>query len=352
MEHGLAGGRSVVEDETELAIRTITRDLLRDCHHLGKRCGIACGKFSDIRIRCRLRDHENVQRSLRGNIWERDDAIGLGDDLDRNLPRDDLAEHGFFCHALSLPPHTRAVRCGIRLCQTGDVPHATPDTDSPEATAGNSSAGGRLPSRRRLWASLLGLPLIIVIVIFGIPLANPLFPSETITSCTFEDRTVSERRSGILPRQHSDCGSFISQKSVVCTASPKTELSLTIGSTFDLIVRGPRLTPFTAPVIVSAQVSATQKLPDLHEDPAEAQSDIPAVQELAKQFSPEVLRAFDYEQPPDDPQCETGRSVMTSQGIQYVSPTRAEQLLTPPEGTVPADPKLACRGFQCGESGR
>jgi hypothetical protein len=205
------------------------------------------------------------------------------------------------------------------------------------------------PARRRrgrvIWATI-ALPLIALLVVIGIPLASPLFPAETIVSCTIEKTALRERRA-ITPKQFSDCGAFISRKTVECTNDTGRDLALIPGITYDLVVRGPRLAPVALPVIESATVSAAQKHPPAAAEADDTPSDLPALQELEQRFSPEGLRAFDYEQPPYDPLCQVSRSIMTTMGVQLVDPVRAEQLLTPPEGLVPRHPKLPCEGVQC-----
>ncbi|GAB2554207.1 hypothetical protein [Leucobacter ruminantium] len=244
-----------------------------------------------------------------------------------------------------------------------------PASSDSEASAGSTASAARprrLP-RARIWAPLLGAPLIGLLVVVGLPLASPLFPAETVGSCTIQEGPFTgSRRSGIAPKQSSDCGTFVSRKTVACTSDPSTELALIPGFTYDLVVRGPRIPPFAAPVIHSATVSAEQRLqlpgdyselfeppeglelPDGYADEAE-QRTAEIREEFEAEWGVEALRAFDYEQPPFDPRCELGRSVMTSQGIQHVQRERAEYLLTPPEGVVPRDPLLPCEGFQCGD---
>lgn len=242
-----------------------------------------------------------------------------------------------------------------------------PASSDPEASAGStaSAARPRRFPRARIWAPLLGAPLIGLLAVVGLPLASPLFPAETIVSCTIQEQTLSSsRRSGIAPTQSSDCGAFVSRKTVACTSDPSTELALIPGFTYDLAVRGPRIPPFAAPVIHSATVSAEQKLriagdySELFEPPEglelpegyaeEAEQRTAEIrEEFEAEWGVEALRAFDYEQPPFDPRCELGRSVMTSKGIQHEQPERAEHLLTPPEGVVPRDPLLPCEGFRC-----
>lgn len=205
----------------------------------------------------------------------------------------------------------------------------------------------RTRSRARIVWSVIAIPLIALLVVIGAPLASPLFPAETITSCTVEKKNLKPKRS-ITPKVNSDCGVFTSVKTVDCTNTLGKSLALIPGFTYDLVVRGPRIPLITQPVIVSAAVSPEQKnTPDW--DRFDTPSEIEGVQKLQEQFSPDTLRAFDYEQPPYDPQCQVSRHVMTAKGLQLVDPARAERLLAVPAGVAPRDPKLPCEGFPCSD---
>src|SRR5690606_7388986 len=109
MEDRLADARAVIKDETELAVASLRSDSLSHGHHFCERLRLRCCEFFDVRILRALRNHDHVQRRLRSNIWEGDDTIGLHEDLDRDLTRDDLAEYGFFSHAIQSTAAVRAL---------------------------------------------------------------------------------------------------------------------------------------------------------------------------------------------------------------------------------------------------
>lgn len=185
------------------------------------------------------------------------------------------------------------------------------------------------------------------------PLINGLFPQEKLSACTIEkDNGFRGRKAGaFLPDRPSDCGDFRSSKEVTCTTNPARQLALIPGFTYDLVVRGPRLPLIGGPSIVSATVSPQQRysydagITEIDESASEG------LQELQRSVLPETLRAFDYEQPPYDPQCDLMQDVMTTKGIQLVPAQRAKELLTPPQGVQPREPKLPCKGYQCSPIG-
>ena len=182
----------------------------------------------------------------------------------------------------------------------------------------------------------------------GLRVTNGAFPEQQVDSCTFQSRASdSGRHSALLPSAETDCGSFHADSMVPCTSDPDREVLLAPGTTYDLIVRGPRIPMIAAPQIVSAVVSVEQR--DEAGDPLEG-VDLEGhekLQQLQEEWSPESLRAFDDEQPPFGPSCDALRSVMTSKGIQSVRPARAEQYLTVPDGVTARDPLLPCEGYQC-----
>lgn len=116
-------------------------------------------------------------------------------------------------------------------------------------------------------------------------------------------------------------------------------------------MRGPQIAILSNPTVVSAQVAAEQPA---HRDYLAGldDEDLPEnVKALRDQFSPETLRAWDYEQPPYDPLCDSLRHVMTTRGTQLMPPERAKEVLRVPEGVAPRDPLLPCRGI-CGDISR
>lgn len=182
----------------------------------------------------------------------------------------------------------------------------------------------------------------------GTAVFNGQFAASEIASCTMQQgRQITYKRSGLRARIATDCGNFRGAKEVSCTSDASQQIALIAGTTYDLTVRGPRIPLISAPTIVSATVSDEQLAdpePGLTEIDPDANDN---VQSLQSSLLPETLRAFDYEQPDFDPSCDPFRSVMTTNGIQSVSPARAEELLEVPDGITPSDPLLPCEGYQC-----
>lgn len=209
-------------------------------------------------------------------------------------------------------------------------------------------SGDETVRRRRpvmKWA-LIGV-FVLAVGLWLAQLAHPVLPSYEQESCTVT--SPSERHGGyrsrdVFPRIGTDCGSFVAEKEVTCSADPSRTVLLGPGTTYDLTVAGPRILFLSQPTVLSAQISSVQtyapeSLPDdeLPDDPM--YDNLRALQESR---SPGVLRAFDYEQPAFEPRCEPYRMLMTSNGVQMVSPTRADELLEVPEGETVRDPKLPC----------
>lgn len=210
------------------------------------------------------------------------------------------------------------------------------------------------PPRRRRWLAITVTTVLVIpsAIAFGTVLFNEQFPEEAIASCTVGDPGhQSTKRSTIRAKLYTDCGRFRSSKKVTtCTSDPAQEILLIPGTTYDFVVRGPQIPLLSAPKIVSATVS-----PEQYNDAigvTEVDLSVPEnVQALQRAFLPETLRAFDYEQPAFDRSCDPFPHIMTTKGLQLMSPSRAEQLLTVPPGVVPLDPKLPCKGFQCTATG-
>lgn len=223
----------------------------------------------------------------------------------------------------------------------------------------------------------LGVPALL-----ATPAVNQLLPESNVAECTVgnpaEIRSAGGRRTRSVPLANTDCGAFRVSKATVCTSDPSRDVHLSTGIAYDLVVRGPRIPFFSSPRLVSARVSATQPPADegpgrfdeleamseqldetLNEiDPeGQAQRDAEraerdaALGELDAEFSPEALRAFDYEQPPYDPRCDSWRMVMTSKGLQQMSLADGEAALMVPAGVTPREPRLACEGFDCPDTG-
>lgn len=196
----------------------------------------------------------------------------------------------------------------------------------------------------------------LALVTIALPIANPLFPKREQVSCTVESpskngSTRAARRGSVFPRVGTDCGSFVAGKKIACAADPGRKVQLVPGFTYDLVVRGPRIPIIWDPSIVEVRVSAEQKRPQLREmgRARTSSSELNAkLDALTDQFSPETLRAFDYEQPAFDPACDLQREVMTTTGMLLLDPGTAEAALRPPAGVVPRDPKLPCTQYPCG----
>jgi hypothetical protein len=216
-------------------------------------------------------------------------------------------------------------------------------------------AGDPSTSRRgRRVAKWAGLGALVLFLVLGsLRFAHPLFPVQDEASCTVtssSERDFTPRRGpDLFPTVGTDCGAFTAGDEVTCTADPSRSVLLTVGTAYDLAVRGPRIPVVSDPTVVSAQVSADQpthskplSVPGgdaFHED----------VEALTDRFSPQQLRAWDYEQPPYHRLCDAYRIVMTSEGLQLMAPARAAEMLLVPEGVSPREPRLPCEGWQCRE---
>lgn len=207
---------------------------------------------------------------------------------------------------------------------------------------GGGTRGERWRSIRR-WA-IIALVLV-VIVLVAVPFAHRLFPIETQASCTLTSGSERDHRyrggPDLFPRIGTDCGSFTADEEVACTADPSRTVRMLAGVTFDLRVQGPRIPVFSNPTVVTAQVSSVQLVqpPDLRDDSI---PDNENLRKLRESISPAHYRAWDYEQPPYDRQCDAFRTVMTSEGVQIMTIPQADQTLEVPEGVVPVSPLLPC----------
>lgn len=203
--------------------------------------------------------------------------------------------------------------------------------------------------RRKVWA-WIGFGVILTMgALFGVRFVNPLFPAASETSCTVSGALDQHRvRKGPdYATVRTDCGTFVARSEVTCSADPSRMVHLTSGVTFDFTVRGPRIPIFSEPTIMEARVSSEQTVEpepeiELDDDPM-----WDSLKALRASRSPEVLRPFDYEQPPYDPQCDSWRTLMTTAGLQMFSIARAEEVLRVPDGEVARDPKLPCEGWTC-----
>lgn len=272
------------------------------------------------------------------------------------------------------PQHRRPLTRAERRAWSG-----RPRRDA-AANAAESPARQRRPRSRTLrwigWAlGAVALLVLAVPMILAVPAVNEAFPARTAVECRVGDprevRTIGRARLSRAKFVPTDCGVFrvTKQRQAVCASDPTRDVQLVQGTRYDLVVRGPDIPILTAPHVVSAVISADQGPPGhsrfaeldamadalLEElDPddrakIEAQSaeNLAGLEAYEQQFAPETLRAFDYAQPPFDPQCDASRRVMTTIGVQIMGPQRAAELLIVPEGETPRAPLLPCDGPYC-----
>ncbi|MBP1326482.1 hypothetical protein JOF28_001714 [Leucobacter exalbidus] len=230
----------------------------------------------------------------------------------------------------------------------------------------------RSATKRGVWIGVALFAASLIVWVGG-PLSAPLFPEEVMTNCTVQQSSASRRpRARVL----SDCGSFRSKKTAVCTADPSLRVQLVAGTDYDFVVRGAHIPLVLSRTLASATVSENQPAPpdrgaklraaaDALEElqrsnesnsagPAEPPAEDPedaefreSIKRLEDQFSPETLRAFDYEQPPYSPECDASRRVMTTRGPQIMKPDRAAEVLRVPAGTTARDPLIPCDPNEC-----
>lgn len=237
----------------------------------------------------------------------------------------------------------------------------------------------RSRSRALRWIGWsLGAVALIVLagpMVLAVPAVNEAFPERTAVECRVGNpenvRTFGRARFSRAKLVPTDCGVFrvTHKRQAACTSDPGRDVQLVPGTRYDLVVRGPDIPILTSPHVVSAVISADQGPPPKSRfaeldalsdallaelDPEtraelEAQTDerLAGVDALQEQFAPETLRAFDYVQPPFDPQCDASRRVMTTIGVQIMAPERAAELLVVPAGETPRAPLLPCAGPYC-----
>ncbi len=69
---------------------------------LGQQRGVTGREFGDAPVLLGLRDHQEMHRCLRRDVAQREEAVGLGDDLTGDLPGQDAREDRGFRHGSSL----------------------------------------------------------------------------------------------------------------------------------------------------------------------------------------------------------------------------------------------------------
>ena len=94
VENGLTSRFTAVEDEPVLPVGVLGGKLCRRRYDLGEKERIALCQLGNVGVLGRLRDHKQVDRSLRRNVAKRDQAFAFEDDLGRNFARDNELEDG------------------------------------------------------------------------------------------------------------------------------------------------------------------------------------------------------------------------------------------------------------------
>lgn len=253
-----------------------------------------------------------------------------------------------------------------------------------KSTAGEAPA--ERPAGRRRWVRItrwLGLAVLATaILVLSIPTialipgVSSVLPERTLVECRVGNpavlKTYGRKRLNRTPLIQTDCGNLRSRQAATCTSDPGKKVQLISGTRYDIVVRGLDIPWFSSPAIVSAVISADQGPPpeppfseldaladslfaELEQVDPEASAKLEAqqterlarIEEQLAQFAPEVMRAFDYEQPAFDPLCDAGRSVMTTIGIQHTTPEQALEWLTVPEGDSARDELLPCDAPAC-----
>ena len=210
---------------------------------------------------------------------------------------------------------------------------------------GDSSSG----TARKVWTFIGVGVFLVVAAVAGLRFVNPLFPATTETSCTVTSGVDRHhvRKGPDFSTVGTDCGEYFADTEVTCAGDPSRTVHLVAGVTYDLTVRGPRIPVISDPTVMQAEVSPIQLVrpePELELDDDPMWDNLKALRESR---SPEVLRAFDYEQPPYSPPCDAWRTLMTTEGLQMFDIPRSEEMLRVPEGEVARDPKLPCEGWKC-----
>ena len=99
VKNRLTGVFSGVEDQSEIAVGVLCSESFRGCDDLCEKCRVPLSEVNDIGEISTLGNDEQVNRSLRGNVTKRDEALVFPHDVRRDLAIDDLAEnaHGSQC---------------------------------------------------------------------------------------------------------------------------------------------------------------------------------------------------------------------------------------------------------------
>ena len=88
----LTGVFSGIEHQSKIAVGVLGSKVASSGHDFSEECGVTFGEFRDIGELFGLGHDEQMHRCLRGDVTERDDSIGLENDVRRNLAVDDSAE--------------------------------------------------------------------------------------------------------------------------------------------------------------------------------------------------------------------------------------------------------------------
>jgi hypothetical protein len=92
VKNRLPGSRARIEDQTVLAVCVLEREIARNRNHVSKQRGVTRREFTHIRVRLGLWNHEQVHRSLWGDVANRYEVIILEHHVGRNLTIDDARE--------------------------------------------------------------------------------------------------------------------------------------------------------------------------------------------------------------------------------------------------------------------
>src|SRR6478735_5239127 len=79
VEHGLTRALARVEDQAVVAVAVFPGEAFGGRHQLGEELGVTGGKLRDVAVQLRLRNDEQVQRRLRGDVAERDQPLRVVD---------------------------------------------------------------------------------------------------------------------------------------------------------------------------------------------------------------------------------------------------------------------------------
>jgi len=88
----LTGVFSTIEHQSKIAVGVLGGKIASSGNEFSKECGVTFGEFRDIGELFGLGHDEQMHRRLRGDVTERDDSIGLENNVGRNFAINDPAE--------------------------------------------------------------------------------------------------------------------------------------------------------------------------------------------------------------------------------------------------------------------